>query len=130
MRYSSQPEPRRRLELLSECERGGQDRCVVCSRRSLIRDADRELHVVCVPAHTDAKDEPVIRLFLDLPDFDVRHHHSPLRALQTSASLKGAPKDRWEARNFSETGFQIVEIDLARIGPDVPAIAIDSGPDR
>ena len=62
---SGEPQPDRRLELFGECKCGGQDGRLVGSRRSLIRDADRKFHVVCVSAHTHAVDKPVIRLFLD-----------------------------------------------------------------
>lgn len=130
---SSQTEPRCCLELLGECERGGQDRRIVCSRRSLIRDTDRKFHAVCVPAHLHAKEEPAIRLFLDLPDFDVCHHHSPFRiarTLRSRASLKAAANRSCEARAFSTLGFLIVEIDFASIGAVFGTIVIDSGPAR
>ena len=85
------------------------------------------------PLTLHAKEEPVIRLFLDLPDFDVCHHHSPLRmsrALRSRASLKAVSKRSCEARAFSTLGFLIVEIDFASIDPVSGAIAIDSGPAR
>ncbi len=133
MRSSIYPELRRRLERFGDDKRGGKDGGFVCSRRSLIRDADRKFHAVCVPAHLHAKEEPAIELFLDLPDFDVCHHHSPFRiarTLRSRASLRAVSKRSCEARAFSTLGFLIVEIDFASIGAVLGTIVIDSGPAR
>ena len=133
MRSRSQPESRRRLELFGEGEGGGKDSGFVFSRRSLIRDADREFHVVRVRAHADAKEEPLIQLFLNLLDFDLCHHHSPLcmsRSLRRRGSITRVAKLSSEPRAFSTLGFPIVEIDFARIGAVSGTVVIDGGPAR
>jgi hypothetical protein len=133
MRSSAYPEPRRRLELFGESKRGGKDGGFVCSRRTLILDADREFHVVRVPAHAHAKEQSVIQLLRDLIDFDLCHHHSPSclsRALSSRASIMGVAKFLCDARASSTRGFVIVEIDFATIGAVSGTIVIDSGPAR
>jgi hypothetical protein len=89
--------------------------------------------MIRVPAHAHAEEEPVIQLVLDLFDFDLCHHQSPLRmprALRSRASLNCVAKRSGGARAFSTLGFLIVEIDLATIDPVSGAIAIDTGPVR
>ena len=141
-RSCSQPESRRCLDLFRECERGGEDRHFVGSRRSLVLDADRKFHVVCVRVHFthcsgrggSAVPRPSSLRCLPL-SFSLCAYRPGNGAALGSSTRSARHKRRLDAvmRRSSprfDTGFLIVEIDFTRIGSVSGAVRIESDPPR
>src|SRR5271166_5561246 len=141
-RCCSQPESRRRLEFFGEGEGGGEYNGFVCSRRSLVLDADRKFHVARVRVHFHAVEDPVIQLLFDFLQFDVCHHHPPLSVSTRNRRrawghqreafvISGEGDGQANPAECSLTaGFLIVEIDLTRIGSISRTVRIASDPPR